>query len=54
MRTEWDFEITDESQVPREYLMVDESKIRRVVRAGIRNIPGVRVYERQTLAVRGR
>lgn len=45
----WDFEVTDEALVPREYLMLDDVKIGRVVRAmkGSTNIPGIK-------AVRGR
>ena len=41
----WIFEITDIALVPREYLVVNESAIRRDVAAGIREIPGVRVYQ---------
>ncbi len=42
----WKFEITDASQVPPEYKMVDEKKIGAVVKAlkGDTNIAGVRVY----------
>jgi hypothetical protein len=45
-REDWKFEITDLSVVPREYLIADDVKIGRVVRAlkGTTNIPGVRVY----------
>lgn len=50
----WEFEIVDPMAIPREYLMVDESKIRAVVKAGVRNIPGVRVFEVEQLAVRAR
>jgi hypothetical protein len=51
-RTVWDFEITDANAVPREYLMIDESKIRKVVGAlkGDTVIAGVRVFERTQLA----
>lgn len=50
----WVHEIVDEQQIPREYLMVDEKKIAAVVKAGIRNIPGVRIYQTDQLAVRAR
>lgn len=51
-REVWDFEITDEKAVPREYLAVDLSKIRKVVAAmkGDTNIPGVKVVRKETLA----
>jgi len=44
---EWGFRITDESLIPREYLMVDEKKIRAVVKAMKKqtNIPGVEAIE---------
>ncbi len=48
LRMDWTFEITDEAQVPREYLMVNEGLIRNKVKAGIRQIPGVRIFEKPT------
>lgn len=47
--TNWTFRITDETLIPRDYLMVDEKKIRQVVKA-LKNkcsIPGVQVYPDQ-------
>lgn len=51
-REAWKFEITDPNAIPREYLLIDESKIRRVVQAmkADTNIPGVRAYAEKTLA----
>jgi hypothetical protein len=48
----WVFEITDEALIPREYLSVDESKIRKVVTAlkGGTNIAGVRAYAQKRIA----
>lgn len=48
----WVFEITDEDLIPREYLVVDETRIRRVVTAlkGDTNIPGVRVFEQKRIS----
>lgn len=53
MRGTWTYEITDEKKVPREYLAVDEKKIGKVVKAGIREIPGVRIFEKFGSATRG-
>lgn len=52
MRTAWLFEVTDPAAVPREYLMVDEVKVRKVVGAlqGATNIPGIRVYSEKRMA----
>lgn len=51
-REVWRFEVTDPAQVPRQYLVVDEAKIRRVVQTlkADANIPGVRVYSERQLA----
>jgi hypothetical protein len=51
-RKVWTFEITDEAAVPRDYLVVDETKIRQAMRDGAREIPGVRIYQDDQLAVR--
>ena len=53
-REEWTFEITDESQIPREYLVVDEAKIRAHVRSMREksNIPGVHAFKRSVPTVR--
>lgn len=51
-RTTWEFEITDEAQVPREYLAVNEQKIRQAVKAGIRQVAGVRIYEKTSTSFR--
>lgn len=53
MRDVWKFEVVDEQEVPRQYLSVDEGKIRKVVgalRADCK-IPGVRIWcEKQVAA----
>lgn len=41
----WVFEVTDPAAVPREFLSVDEKKIRDAVRMGVREIVGVRIYQ---------
>lgn len=51
-REVWKFEVTDAAMVPREYMVVDETRIRKVVQAlkSDCNIPGVRVYKEDQLA----
>jgi hypothetical protein len=51
-REVWKFEITDPAAVPREYLVVDEARIRKVVQAlkGDAKIAGVRVYAERQMA----
>jgi len=52
-RKVWTAEIEDESQVPREYLMVDTKKINDSVRMGVRSILGVKIYEKTSTSFRG-
>jgi hypothetical protein len=53
-KTTWDFEIINQNEIPREYLMPNEKFIRAAIQAGKRDIPGVKIYERSGLAVRAR
>ena len=48
----WRHEVIDAAAVPREYLMVDDKAITAAVKAGIRAIPGVRIYEEAEMRVR--
>lgn len=48
----WTFEITDISQVPREFLQVDEKKVKEAITAGTRSIPGVRIYQDESITLR--
>ena len=52
MRQTWDFVILDASQVPEQYKVVDPAKVRAAVKAGVRNIPGVDIFESATAVVR--
>ena len=47
----WKFEVLDFSILPEEYKMVDAAKIGRVVRAGLRSLPGVRIYADESLRI---
>jgi hypothetical protein len=54
-RDVWKFEVTDPASVPREYLAVDEQKIRKIVGAlkGDTQIAGVRVWSEKQIAAGG-
>lgn len=41
----WSFAITDPNQVPNGYWVIDESALKKAVADGVREIPGVRIYE---------
>jgi len=47
----WVFDVVSESKVPRDYLTIDIQKIRQAVRDGIREIPGVEIYQEEGLRV---
>jgi len=47
----WTFRIESADDVPRDYLVVDTIKIRQAVRAGERDIPGVRIYQEESVRV---
>jgi hypothetical protein len=44
-RKSWEFELSDILQVPRDYLILDEKRVRDSIRMGIREIPGIRIFE---------
>lgn len=51
-RKTWDFEVEDVSMLPRAFIQPNEQAIRAAVKAGERTIPGVRIFEKSSLAVR--
>jgi len=52
-RNVWDFEIVDFAQVPDEYKVIDEKKVRQAInRLGIREIPGLRIFQKKTIVKR--
>lgn len=52
--TSWTYKVTDESSIPREYLMVDHDKIRKIVQTMKEKtqIPGIKVESIRTVSVR--
>ena len=52
IRKVWAFELQDLSQVPREYLVLDEQKVRQAIRSGERAIPGLRIFQQQQTVYR--
>lgn len=52
-RTVWDFEIVDFAKVPDEYKIIDEKKVRQAInRLGIRDIPGLKIFQKKTVVKR--
>ena len=47
----WKWEVLDLKEVPIEYLIVDAARVGKVVRAGLHNIPGIRIWQEESLRV---
>ena len=48
----WVWELENEQLVPREYLSLDEKKIESAIKNGVRNIPGIKVFEKEEISMR--
>ncbi len=48
----WDFEIVDEALLPREMLSADIKKIRAGVEFGMRDVAGLRIFQKQVISSR--
>jgi len=51
-RTDKKHRVIDFNKIPKDYLMIDEQKIKAAVKMGI-GIPGIEVYEEKTPVIRG-
>ena len=52
VRNVWTFEVQNVDNVPREYLMLDEKKVRQAIRSGERHIPGLMIFQKQQTVYR--
>jgi hypothetical protein len=48
----WTFDITDETLIPREYLIPDPVKIREAIQKGERSIAGLNIYQKEGFSLR--
>jgi hypothetical protein len=48
----WDFEVEDVSKVPAKYLVVDRASVMAAIKAGLRDIPGLKIVERVQVRTR--
>ena len=48
----WEFDVEDSSEIPFKYMMPDIKEIEKAIKGGIREIPGIKIYERQELTLR--
>lgn len=48
----WVFEVTMLSKIPKKYFELDEKKIREAIASGTREIPGLRIFQETSIAIR--
>lgn len=48
----WSWEIEDLNLIPRDYLCLDEKKVSEAVKQGIRNILGIKIFEKEEITMR--
>lgn len=48
----WNYEIINENLIPKEYYSLDNDKVKKQIDFGIRNIPGIRIYEETSSRLR--
>ena len=47
----WTFEVTDFAKVPDKYKMINQVEVMADIRAGERDIPGIKIYQKEILSV---
>jgi hypothetical protein len=52
LRMIWTFEVENINLVPKEYMLLDETAVRRAIQAGVREIPGLRIFQKPSLVIK--
>lgn len=52
VKKKWTFKVTDEKKVNRKYLMLNETKIREDIRAGVREMTGMEIYQKEVITTK--
>ena len=52
LRKDWVWEVTDLALVPTKYLVIDKISVNQAVKSGIREIPGIRIFETETAVIK--
>ena len=52
IRLIWNYEVLNENEIPREYLIIDDRKIKDAIKAGVRSIPGINIFQIEQLNLR--
>jgi hypothetical protein len=53
-KTDWKYDVENLSVVPREFLRLDEEKVKLAIKSGAREIPGLRIVEETKTVIRSR
>ena len=48
IRKDWTFEVINETLVPKAYMSIDSKKINDAIDAGIREIDGIRIFQKES------
>jgi hypothetical protein len=51
-KVEWDLCVEDFDKIPPSYLMLDEKKVKQAIKMGVRDIPGIKIFENKQTAMR--
>jgi len=52
LRKDWVWDILDISLIPGKYLVVDKVSVNQAIKSGIREIPGIRIYETESAIIK--
>lgn len=52
IRLYWTFELTDINKVPIDFLILNEKKVKDAIASGVREIPGIRIFQEERLSIR--
>lgn len=47
----WTYEVTDFSKVPDDYKFIDSPKVNNAIRSGNRDIPGLKIFQEESLSI---
>lgn len=53
-KTDKSFSVVNQSLIPREYMKIDEEKIKQAIKLGVTNIPGISIIETKKIILRKR
>lgn len=52
LRGRWTYEVVDSASVPRHLLMVNDAAVKAAIKAGERNVPGLRIFQETKIGIR--